>query len=126
MPDNQWSLVNDGVTLNHLDESPTTSDNVTVTIHYSHERDHFKVISEGTYTTGVGGVAKRKIEAKLVGVGGSLGGTGGIGHPLYFSPGPITIEHGPTEGDITLSGMSMFSEQDIIIEGLAEQEAFNL
>jgi hypothetical protein len=117
--DIQWSPIKGGVTLNDLDGdgNVTTSDNVTVTIRYSHTNDHFKVISEGTYTTG-NGLARRKIEVILVGVGGALGGQG-IGHPVYYTPSDITIEGNPAAGDIQVTGISMFTQQDIVIEGLA-------
>ncbi len=123
LEDIQWSEIKGGVTLNDLDGdgNAITSDSVNVTIRYSHTRDLFRVISEGTYTTG-NGVAKRKIEALLKAVGGSLGGQG-IGHPLYYTPSDITIEGDPAAGEITISGMSMFSEQDIIIEGLTSTRA---
>jgi hypothetical protein len=109
--DIQWSWTKDGVTLDDLDGDGTTSDSVNVTIDYNYARDAFKVISTGTY-----GVAKRKIEAILKGTGGSFGGEG-IGHPLYYTPSSITIEGDPAE-EITLSGMSMFTQGDIIFEGV--------
>jgi hypothetical protein len=124
--DKQWTQINGGVTLNDLDgdNNATTVDSVTVTIDYSHSRGDFKVISTGTY-----GESTRKIEAILKGVGGSFGGAG-IGHPLYYSPSNITIEGDPVAAigndqsrRIELSGMSMFTKGDIIIEGFNEAYA---
>src|SRR5215211_4156159 len=110
--DIQWSWINDGVTLNNLDGDGTTSDSVNVTIDYSYVRDAFKIISTGTY-----GESKRKIEAILKGNSDSLGGQG-IGHPVFYTPSDITIEGNPADADITLSGISLFTKGDIVIEGL--------
>ena len=109
--DIQWSWINDGVTLTDLDGDGDSTDSVNVTIDYSYVRDDFRIISTGTY-----GESKRKIEVILKGTGGSFGGQG-IGHPVFYTPSDITIEGDPAE-DIQLSGISLFSQQDIIIEGL--------
>jgi hypothetical protein len=108
--DIQWSWIKNGVTLNNLDGNAATPDSVRVTMDYSYVRDDFSIIATGTY-----GEATRKIEAILKGVGGSFGGEG-IGHPLYYTPSNITIEGDPAN-EMTLSGISMFTQGDIIIEG---------
>ncbi len=110
--DIQWSWINDGVTLTDLDGDGDPTDSVNVTIDYSYVRDDFRIISTGTY-----GESKRKIEALLKGVGGTFGGQG-IGHPVFYTPSDITIEGNPAAADITLSGISLFTRQDIVIEGL--------
>jgi hypothetical protein len=120
--DIQWSALRcddpDGLTLNDLDGDATTSDSVTVTIEYKPETEdfpeHFLVISEGNF-----GVAKRKIETIFKGVEVAAGGGGGIGHPLYYTPSDVRIEAG-----VSLNAISMFSEGDILIEGVTDPLSF--
>ena len=107
--DIQWSTARGGLTLNNLDGDGTTADSVNVEIKYrGSTTDDFRVISTGTY-----GNSKRKIEAIFKGVVASGGGGGSIGHPLYYTPSSISIHQ-----QVTLSGISMFSGQDILMEGL--------
>jgi Flp pilus assembly pilin Flp len=104
----QWSAVNGGVTLNDLDGDGLggTQDSVSVTIFYRHDKPDFKIVSTGDY-----GVSKRKIEATFKGVSGScLVGCTGLGLPNYFTPSAIRIED-----PLTLNGLSLFSETDILI-----------
>jgi hypothetical protein len=110
--DIQWSAAKGGWTLNNLDGDATTSDSANVKITYSGTpgdlNEKFTVVSTGTY-----GTAKRKIEAifKGVAVGGSSG-SGILGLPLYYTPSDVRIEK-----SITLKGISMFSQKNILIEG---------
>ena len=78
-----------------------------VTIDYRFMQDDFRVVSTGNY-----GVAKRKIEAIFEGVSGAGAGSG-LGHPTYYTPSNIKIE-----GDLTLTGVSLLTERDILIQGL--------
>ncbi len=116
--DIQWSAAQGGLALNDLDGDPTTSDSVDVTIQYKAETvdfpEHFLVISEGTY-----GAAKRKIEAIFKGVEVAAGGGESIGHPLYYTPSDIRIE-----ATVSLNGISMFSEKDILIQGVTNPLSF--
>ena len=113
--DIQWSALRcddpKGLTLNNLDGEATTSDSVNVTIEYKPAvgltQEYFRVISTGTY-----GNAKRKIEAIFKGVAVGSGGNI-VGHPLYFTPGSISID-GP---NVNLNSISMFAGGDILIEG---------
>lgn len=114
VPDIQWSVAEGGLTLNDLDGDATTPDSVNVTIEYKSDTDDFLVISEGTY-----GTAKRRIEAVFKGVEVPAGGGDGLGHPLYYTPSDIKIE-----APLTLSGISMFSEGDILIQGDTTRQLF--
>jgi hypothetical protein len=107
-PDIQWSWINGGVTLNDLDDdNVTTVDSVNVTIDYLSDADSLRVISEGTY-----GNARRKIQAIFKGIQGAASGGGdGLGHPLYYTPSDIKIAK-----QVELNKMSLFSEQDILLE----------
>src|SRR5215203_2784852 len=117
--DIQWSAASGGLTLNDLDKIGGTPDSVNVTISATGTGTYdFRVISTGTY-----GDAKRKIEAIFKGITASGGGTG-LGHPIYYTQSSISIEADPVLGGITLDQISMFSEKDVIIEGLQSPEAF--
>src|SRR5215204_4022368 len=119
--DFQWSAARGGQTLNDLDETDSTSDSVNVTIRHLDSATgayDFRVISTGTY-----GPAKRKIEAIFKGITASGGGSG-LGHPIYYTKSSVSIEADPVLGGITLDQISMFSEKDIIIQGLQTPEAF--
>ncbi len=111
--DIQWSLAQGGLTLDNLDGDATTQDSANVTIEYISADDNFRVISEGTY-----GPAKRKIEARFDGI---VAGGGGdtIGHPLYYTPSDIRLEAG-----VSLNAISMFSEGDILIQGVTDPLSF--
>jgi hypothetical protein len=125
--DIQWAASQGGLTLNDLDgkdpdgagplEDPTP-DSVNVTIQYKAATadfpEHFEVISEGAY-----GNAVRKIEAIFKGVEVDAGGGESIGHPLYYTPSDIRIE-----AQVQLNGISMFSEQDILIQGVTDPLSF--
>ena len=111
--DIQWSAARGGLTLNNLDGVATTPDSVNVTIEYMSATDNFRVVSEGTY-----GDARRKIEAVFEGVQ-ATGGGDTIGHPLYYTPSDIRIEAG-----VTLNAISMFSAQDILIQGVTNPLSF--
>jgi hypothetical protein len=107
----QWSRAKGGLTLNNLDGIGTTSDSATVMIDYTlvdQEDNYYKVTSTGTY-----GVSQRKIEAIFKPISGG-GGTGGnVINPAYYTPSDIRIR-----GGIEIKGMSLFSEGNIIIEGM--------
>lgn len=64
------------------------------------------------------GSARRKIEARFDGVV-TGGGGDNIGHPLYFTPSDIRIEAG-----VSLNAISMFSEKDILIQGVTDPLSF--
>jgi hypothetical protein len=116
IPDIQWSLSQGGLTLDNLDGAGTTADSVNVTIEYLSATDSFRVISDGTY-----GTARRKIEARFDGVVAGGGGGDTIGHPLYYTPSDIRIE-----SQVQLNAISMFSEQDILIQGVTDPRSFVL
>src|SRR5829696_4513352 len=118
--DIQWSYSKDGLTLQDLDGDGDPADSVNVTIE-SLGTDRYRVISTGTY--GDLEPAKRKIEAIFKGITASGGGSG-LGHPIYYTKSSISIEADPELGGITLDQISMFSEKDIVIEGLQTPEAF--
>jgi hypothetical protein len=110
--DKRWSKVKGGLILNDLDEVASTSDNVKVEIQFSGSSVNpynFTVTSTGNY-----GNAKRKIEAKLTGIGGGGGGGTNVVNPTFYTPSDILIM-----GNFTLTGISLFSEKDIIIKGLS-------
>ena len=111
--DIQWSAASGGLTLQDLDGDGDPTDSVNVTIEYIPASDSFRVISEGTY-----GPAKRKIEARF---DGAVAGGGGdtIGHPLYYTPSSIRIEQA-----VSLNAISMFSEKDILIQGVTDPLSF--
>ena len=119
-PDIQWSLLNDGLTLEDLDGVDNTADQATVTIEYRAEKDDFRVISTGTYGE-LPQQSKRKIEAIFKArAAPSTGGGDGLGHPLYFTPSDIKIEDRVATGGnapVKINKVSLFTEQDIIIEG---------
>ena len=95
------------MTLNDLDGDLDPEDNVHVTIDYRYfpvDQQEFTVVSTGNYRG-----TKRKIEATFRGISDVVGGSG-IGHPTYYTPSNIKIE-----GDLTLSGVSLFTEQNILI-----------
>ena len=124
--DIQWSAAKGGLTLNDLDGIATTPDSVNVKIQYKAATalfpEHFLVISEGTY-----GTAKRKIEAIFKGVEVAAGGGGGIGHPLYYTPSDVRIERtrpDNTVASVQLNAISIFSEGDILIEGVTDPLSF--
>src|SRR5215208_1580530 len=118
--DIQWSAWKDGLTLQDLDGDGDLADSVNVTIE-SLGSDRYRAISTGTY--GDLAPAKRKIEAIFKGITASGGGSG-LGHPIYYTQSSISIEADPVLGGITLDQISMFSEKDIVIEGLQTPEAF--
>jgi hypothetical protein len=108
--DKRWSKAKGGLTLTNLDGVAGTSDSAKVEIQFtgsSVNPYNFTVISTGNY-----GSAKRKIEAKLYGDGGSPG-TGNVVNPTFYTESSILMQ-----GTFTLSGISLFSEKDIIIKGL--------
>lgn len=112
--DLQWSVAEGGLTLNNLDGDATTSDSVTVTIDYRefiNTTNDFKVISTGTY-----GSSKRKVEAIFKPVADG-GGSGNVVNPAYYTPSGIKLSADAT-GPVQISGMSLFSGQNIIIEGI--------
>jgi len=112
--DLQWSVAEGGLTLNNLDGDATTSDSVTVTIDYRefiNTTNDFKVISTGTY-----GSSKRKVEAIFKPVADG-GGSGNVVNPAYYTPSDIKLSADAT-GPVQISGMSLFSGQNIIIEGI--------
>jgi hypothetical protein len=124
IPDIQWSFAQGGLTLNNLDGDGATSDSVNVTIKYcaapstdpqcaaaGSSAEYFRVISTGTYGDAPQ-QAKRKIEAIFKGISSGCTGCGIVGHPLYFTPGSISID-GP---EVNLNSISMFAGGDIIIE----------
>ena len=106
--DIQWSAAAGGLTLDDLDEDATTMDSVNVKIKYRSDTEDFLVVSEGDY-----GSAKRKIEAIFKGEEVPAGEGENIGHPLYYTPSDIRIE-----AKTDLAGISLFSERDILIEGI--------
>src|SRR5215211_3614621 len=113
--DKQWSVAKGGLTLNDLDGDATTSDSVTVTIDYREfeaTTNDYKVISTGTY-----GISKRKIEAIFKPIAGGGGGGGNVINPAYYTPSDIRIWSDGT-GGVNVKGMSLFSERNIIMEGL--------
>jgi hypothetical protein len=110
-----WSAAQGGLTLGDLDgDGPGgTADNVHVKISQP-STNHFLVVSTGTY----GGVATRKIEAKFeAGAGGGGGGGGNITFPSAWTPSNILVK-GP---GVHLNGMSMFTKQNIIFDGVTNQ-----
>src|SRR5215218_6782131 len=108
VPDIQWSAAAGGLTLNDLDGDATTTDSVNVKIKYRSDTEDFLVVSEGDY-----GSAKRKIEAIFKGEEVPAGEGDNIGHPIYYTPSDIRIE-----AKTDLAGISLFSEGDILIEGI--------
>ncbi|MDP9437889.1 MAG: hypothetical protein M3P49_03955 [Actinomycetota bacterium] len=113
--DYQWSAdpSKGGLTLNDLDGDGVggTPDNVNVAISFTGTTTtpyDFKVVSTGNY-----GDAKRKIETTFRGIGGG-GGGGAATNPGYYTPSDIMIE-----GRVALTGLSLFSEKNIIIRDLA-------
>jgi Tfp pilus assembly protein PilX len=123
--DNQWSVINGGVTLNDLDMDNDVggrADSVNVTIDRRHLTNDYLITSTGTYGE-AGEEARRKIEAILKGVNPNNVGEGS-GHPIYYTPSAITIETDPALGGITLDDISMFSEQDILLEGPTTPDQF--
>src|SRR5215217_1597719 len=113
--DKRWSVAKGGLTLNDLDGDATTSDSVTVTIDYRESdatTNDYKVISTGTY-----GSSKRKIEAIFKPIAGGGGSGGNVINPAYYTQSDIRIWSDPT-GGVSVKGMSLFSERNIIIEGL--------
>jgi hypothetical protein len=90
-------------------------DSVHVVIDRRHVTNDYLITSTGTYGE-VGEEAKRKIEAIIKGVTANNVGEGS-GHPIYYTPSAITVETDPALGGITLDDISMFSEQDILLEG---------
>jgi hypothetical protein len=121
--DIQWSASKDGLTLQDLDGDGDPKDKVTVTIE-SLGTDRYRAISTGTYGDPADPApAKRKIEAIFKGITASGGGSG-LGHPIYYTKSSISIEADPALGGITLDQISMFSEKDVVIEGLQTPAAF--
>jgi hypothetical protein len=114
--DLQWSALRCddpvGLTLKNLDGVDGTADDYAiVTIQYMSDTDDFKVISTGFY-----GDAKRKIEAIFRGTAGG-GGGGNVINPAYYAPGDIRL-WGDATGGVLVNGISLFSERNIIMEGL--------
>jgi hypothetical protein len=69
-----------------------------------------RVVSTGTY-----GTAKRKIQAIFKGISGAGGSGGGPpANPGYYTPSNIMIN-----GIVSLAGVSLFSEGNIILKGLS-------
>jgi hypothetical protein len=118
----QWARTRGGVTLNDLDGDAATPDSVTVTIQHNGEAgesDEFmRVVSTGTYGTG-NGTAKRRIEAIFRGVDPGGGGGDG-GYPIIYTHSSIEIKAPPSPTasckPVKLQEVSMFSEQNILIE----------
>ena len=112
--DIQWSAAAGGLTMEDLDGDGDPTDNVNVTIEADGAED-YKIISTGRY-----GTATRKIEAVFKGVSAPAGGGDGLGHPLYYTPSDIKLSSyttgTTTRNRIRLNKISLFSEQDIIIE----------
>ena len=128
--DIQWSAASGGLTLTDLDVDSGTKDCVNVSIRKLETGTYdFRVVSTGTYRSSATGTcddptnAKRRIEAIFNGIT-NVGGGGGLGHPIYYTPSSISIEADPALGGITLDQISMFSEKDVVIEGLQTPEAF--
>ena len=124
--ESQWSALRcedpDGLTLTNLDDDPTTTDSVTVTIEYrGAATDDFRVISEGTYGDPPQ-QAKRRIEAIFAGIEDD--GTGSeevIGHPIFYTPSDILIKGsvtgaGQCNTPVKLTDVSLFSRSNILIE----------
>jgi hypothetical protein len=110
--DKRWSKAKGGLTLNDLDGDGDPSDNVKVeieTIASTANPYDFTVTSTGNY-----GDNKRKIEAKLGGTGGTTGGGTNVINPAFYTPSDILIK-----GTFTLTGISLFSDRDIIIKNLS-------
>ena len=118
--DLQWSIAKGGLTLNNLDGIATTADSVNVTIDYIESQvttNDYKVISTGTY-----GNSKRKIEAIFKPIAGG-GGGGNVVNPAYYTPSDIRLwSTGQPNGGVSVKGMSLFSEGNIIIERLTSAE----
>jgi hypothetical protein len=122
--DLKWSIAQGGLTLNNLDGSGTTADSVNVTIDYIESQvttNNYKVISTGTY-----GNSKRKIEAIFKPIAGG-GGGGNVINPAYYTPSDIRLWSDQTRPQnqnrgVEIKGMSLFSEGNIIIEGLTSAE----
>jgi hypothetical protein len=123
--DNQWSWINGGKTIDDLDTDDDVSgrpDSTHVEIDYRYTTNDYLITSTGTY-----GEAKRKIEAIIKGV--TVNNVGeGLGHPIYYTPSAVSIEVDETDPrrtqGITLDDISMFSEKDILIQGIATPEEF--
>ena len=111
--DIQWSLARGGMTLNNLDGGVPVSDSAIVTVDYRYTTNDFLVLSTATR-----GDAKRKIEAIFKGAGGSGGGNG-VGLPTYFTPSTIRIDN-----PLTIGGISLFSQSDIIINNITSSTGF--
>ena len=110
--DKRWSKVKGGLTLNNLDGLAGTSDSAKGEIQFTGSGANpynFTVTSTGNYGTSI-----RKIEVKLKGVGGTGGGGNNIVNPGYYTPSSILIE-----GTFEMTGVSLFSEKDIIIKTLS-------
>jgi hypothetical protein len=73
-----------------------------------------KLLVVKTQATGDYGISKRKIEVKFEGIGGVGGGGNNIVNPGYYTPSDILIN-----GSFRMSGVSLFTEKDIIIKNLA-------
>jgi hypothetical protein len=85
------------------------TDNMNVQITSTATTDYaFKVTSTGHYRD-----ATRKIEATLEGTGGGGGGGGPPINPGYYTPSNILID-----GSVSLAGVSLYSEGNIILKGL--------
>jgi hypothetical protein len=109
--DKKWSKAKGGLTLNNLDGVASTSDNALVEIQFTGSSVNpydFTVTSTGHYGNSI-----RKIEAKINGIGGSPG-SGNVVNPTDYTPSDILIK-----GEFTLTGISLFSEQNIAIKNLS-------
>jgi hypothetical protein len=117
----QWSLAEGGLTLNNLDGIATTADSAHVTIEYvavAGELNEYKVISTGTY-----GDSRRKIEATFKPITAGGGGGGNVINPAYYTPSDIRLwSTGSPNGGVEVKGMNLFSEGNIIIEGITSAE----
>lgn len=110
--DKRWSKAKGGLTLNNLDGVTGTTDSAKVEIQFTGSGANpynFTVTSTGDY-----GISKRKIEVKFEGIGGVGGGGNNIVNPGYYTPSDILIN-----GSFRMSGVSLFTEKDIIIKNLA-------
>ena len=98
--DKGWSKAKGGLTLNNLDAVAGNGDNAKVEIQFSGSGANpynFTITSTGYYRN-----AKRKIEAKLKGIGGVGGGSNNIVNPGYYTPSGILIK-----GTFEMAGVSL-------------------
>ena len=135
--------ISDGLTLNDLGDDGSTPDSVNVTIKYCAKAssdpecaeagsppavEYFRVVSTGTYGAPPQ-QAKRRIEGRFEGVvtdpGGCVNTSCRLGTPVYYTPSSIRITHPTTSSaPVVLDQISMFSGQNILIQGDTTQTAF--